>query len=449
MDDFLRGAVDMTASGATNAALGQTMQDYQQLDLPPGTLVAIALPNGRDLLTHYFATVLSGLVPLLISPATSLSRVRELARHLNIGAYVAGERFAAKVGGGRTFAVGGRWLAWMPLDDDHPERYEPGDVVMLTSGTSGTFSACVNRFDALLRNARRHNAATGVRAGDTVLVILPLYYSYAIVAQALGALTAGARLVIGGPPFTTDGYRATITDHGIDISAVTPALARQLLAEDRPLPRRLRTLTVGGDQLPGAQVGELLARHDGELYLTYGLTEAGPRVSTLAAHQEPRPRWDSVGLPLPDVAVGLRNVRPDGIGELVVESDTVLRRKAGQFHHQPLLAPGRIATGDLFSIDDGYLFFAGRIRDFVVIRGEKVSLLSMRTAAQAVPGVVRARTAVINEGDDPIIELVVHVADPARTTPETMTRQLGRVLMRGERPHRVRVLAEDHAQFHK
>ncbi|MEU7164305.1 class I adenylate-forming enzyme family protein [Streptomyces morookaense] len=451
-DAFLRDAVDLAPPGAPHCTLAGTMEDYRRAGLPPGTLVAIGLPNGRDLLTQFFAAVLTGLVPLLVNPSTPAGRVTELARHLNIGAYVTTERRAHAFGADRTYPAGTHRLIRTATREDHPEQYEPGDVVMLTSGTSGMFSACVNRLDALLRNARRHNLATGVRGGDTVLVILPLYYSYALVAQALSALAVGARLVIGGPPFHAEGYRAAIAAHGIDVSSITPTLARQLVDDAVPLPGRLRTLTVGGDRLAGAQVGELLALHDGDLYLTYGLTEAGPRVATLAAHREPPERWESAGLPLPGVHVGLRDVREDGVGELVVESDTVIRRKAGQVRGRPLPAPGRLATGDLFSIDAaGYLHFAGRLRDFVVVRGEKVSLHSMKRAAESLPGVVRAHTVVTDGegGDGPAVELVVEAADPTGTTADAVTGRLGRLLMPGERPHRVRVVATDTSHFHK
>lgn len=449
-DALLRSTVDLGAERAPGAGLERTLADYRRLGLPPGTLVGVGLPNGTDLLTHYFAIVLAGLVPLLAAPSSPPGRVAQLAGHLNMGAYVAPERIVAKLGDGRTHRVGARQLALLHRAEPHPERYRPGDVVMLTSGTSGIFSACMNRFDALLRNARRHNLATGVRPGDAVLVVLPLYYSYALVAQALSALAAGARLVIGRPPFRPDGYRAAITEHGIDVSSVTPALARQFTAQGAALPHRLRTLTVGGDQLTERHVGELLALHHGELYLTYGLTEAGPRVATLAAHREPRAHWRSVGLPLPQVGVSLREVRPDGVGELVVESDTVLSRKVGQVRSQPLLAPGRIATGDLFSMNAaGYLFFEGRLRDFVVVRGEKVSLFAMRQAAESLPGIACARPQVSDGDGDPVVELVVYAADPSRTTAEAVRRQLGRLLMRGELPHRVSVLAADGLDFHK
>jgi len=45
---------------------------------------------------------------------------------------------------------------------------------------------------------------------------------------------------------------------------------------------------VGGDSLAPEHVADLLrARPGRELYLTYGLTQAGARVSTLSAHAEP------------------------------------------------------------------------------------------------------------------------------------------------------------------
>jgi long-chain acyl-CoA synthetase len=434
--------VGLASDCTSNIALTNLTSDYGRLALPPGTLVAIVLPNSRDLLAQYFATILSGLVPMLLPPSIPLTRVFELSNLLSIGACVTTARRANKFTGHKVYEVGAQRLVRLTVDENQGEQYEPGDVVMLTSGTSGMFSACVNQVDALLRNARRHNETIGVSASDTILVILPLYYSYAVVAQALSALVAGARLVVGGPPFSPDGFRTTIENHGVDVSSITPTLARRLIGADIRMPSRLRTLTVGGDQLAGASVGELLALHSGNLYLTYGLTEAGPRVATLSAHSESRDRWHSVGLPLSGVCVSLRNVREDGIGELVVESDTVLKRNAGQVRSQCLVAPGRLATGDLFSIDaDGYLFFKGRLRDFVIVHGEKVSLFSMKAAAESIRGVVQAETSVTEDVDGPVIALTVYADDRSQITTEIITRKLALSLMANERPHRVSVVS--------
>src|SRR5205823_150846 len=161
--------------------------------------------------------------------------------------------------------------------------------------------------DSLVRNARRHADAVGLTGRDTVLVNLPLFYSYAIVAQALAALVTGARLVVSGPPFSPEAYEAAVGRYAVTSSSLTPTIARLLLAQGTRLPVGLRMLTVGGDRIAPEHVTRLRsANPDVELYVTYGLTEAGPRVSTLAAHREPPGRHGSVGVPLDGVTVSLR-----------------------------------------------------------------------------------------------------------------------------------------------
>jgi acyl-CoA synthetase (AMP-forming)/AMP-acid ligase II len=319
-------------------------------------------------------------------------------------------------------------------------------------------SGCVHRADALARNAARHAAAVGLRAGDTVLVTLPLHYSYAIVAQAFAALVTGLRLVISGPPFAPAAYREVIGRHGVTVSSVTPTIARLLLADPRPLPAGLRTLTVGGDLLAPAQVGALLAVNPGlELYLTYGLTEAGPRVTTLAAHAEPARRHASAGLPLPGVRTALRPVpgRP-GATELLVTSDTVLLRRVGRpGPDRTLVGPNTIATGDLFRADaDGYLYHEGRLSDFAILRGEKVYLAAVRQLIETVPGVVRCTTVIAEDAAH--FDLDVRVAAPGDLTATELTAAEQRIravvaanLLPGERPRRITVGPPDLATFHK
>ncbi|MCK7624964.1 acyl--CoA ligase [Streptomyces sp. RS10V-4] len=432
-------------------AFDEALADLRRLDLAPGTPVIIALSNGTHLLRHYFAALLSGCVPLAVSPATSSARITALAEHLKAGALIAARIDPARYGADRVRPAGTEQAVPLPMGGPQG-AYRPGEVLMLTSGTSGMFSACLHRLDSLLRNARRHSTAVGVRADDRLLISLPLYYSYAIVAQAMTALVTGAHLVLSGPPFNPAAYRATIERHRVTSSSITPTIARQLLELGTPLPAPLRSLAVGGDRLTPEHVAGLLDLNPGgELYVTYGLTEAGPRVATLAAHREPAHRHASVGRPLDDVTVALRDTGPDGVGELVVTTDTALLRKVGPSARQPLLAPGRVATGDLFRRDaDGYLYYRGRLSDFVVVRGEKVSLYSIRQAAQTIPGVARAVPRVARDDDgENCVDLEIHASEPVLVTDAMVHDALRPLLMRSERPRRITVVPLAAAAQHK
>ncbi len=228
------------------------------------------------------------------------------------------------------------------------------------------------------------------------------------------------------------------------------------LADPGHLPRGLRALAVGGDRLAPAEVADLLAAWpSAELYLTYGLTEAGPRVSTPAAHAEPAHRYGSIGRPLPGVRASLREVRDevgevrDEVGELLVESGTVLLRRVGQHSERVLPGPRTIATGDAFSIDDGYLTFHGRLSDLVVLRGEKVSLNTVRQAAHAIPGVVHCVPKVVDEGGTQVLDVHLSVTDSLPGGEKAVRRLLNSQLLPAERPRAVFISAADPESFRK
>jgi acyl-CoA synthetase (AMP-forming)/AMP-acid ligase II len=325
-------------------------------------------------------------------------------------------------------------------------------VILLTSGTSGFASGCVFDIGALLLNAQRHAASIGQRSDDTILMNLPIHFSFALVAQALSSLVCGNRLVIGGPPFHVPSYLATLRDFGITISSLTPVLVRRLLEHDSQLPRELRVLTVGGDALAPEHTEALLrSRPSGELYLTYGLTQAGPRVSTLAAHAEPATRHASVGRPLAGTTVHLEPApnHPE-LKQLFVSSATVMKRRIGITEGQPPeLTPASrcIPTGDVFEEDgEGYLYFRARLSDFIVRNGEKICLAAVRRVALRLPDVVRARTVIIRDaaggGED--FDLLLHTGADGH---EPYPALLRKWLRHSEMPREIRTVGIEESQL--
>jgi acyl-CoA synthetase (AMP-forming)/AMP-acid ligase II len=348
--------------------------------------------------------------------------------------------------------MGGIEVAWFPAQG--PPATAAGEVVLLTSGTSGAASGCVTTIDAMLRNGARHAASLGQRPGDTVLVSLPLHFSFAMVAQALGTLQREGTLIVAGPPFNVDTYGTLIETHRVTVSALTPVQVRALLQRlGVTLPLGLRVLSVGGDSLAPAHVSELLLRRPGgELYLTYGLTQAGPRVSTLAAHAEPPSRHGSVGKPIEGTRVTLADLG-DGSGrsELLVVSDTLMRRRIGVVEGRrsdDFRSPGVLATGDVFHQDeDGYLYYRGRLSEYILRGGEKVSLATVRRVATQLPCVVAARTGVHRRDDDEDFDLSLVVTDaPERPTAEQYRALLARSVRRGELPRSIHVIVDHPGQ---
>lgn len=445
---FLDGATEAQAAGTeADDPLDALVARFAALDAEPGSVVMIVLPNGLRLLRTFFAVCLAGHTPVLLAPSTPPRRVKEVAHQLGAHALVRAnlrpdDHGVTPVAEGDDLAVfGGR-----------NQAHGPGHAILMSSGTSGLAVGCLHSLEAMLRNASRHADSIGQRAGDTVMVSLPMYYSFALVAQVLGCLATGSRLVIAGPPFTVANYRATIARHGVTVSSLTPILAKSLVGNGEELPPPLRTLSVGGQALDPGYTSRLLKVNPAlELYVTYGLTEAGPRVSTLAAHREPPHRHGSVGLPIDGVSLSTR-AAPGGQREILVRSDTVYRYRVGEAapsKRGDLLEPGLLATGDIGHVDDdGYLHLAGRSSDFMTVRGEKVSTAGLRKAAESLPHVVRAAAEL--SGTDPDsaqLTLHVHVDETAAVTEADVHERLRAILTRHERPHVVRIHASNAERF--
>jgi acyl-CoA synthetase (AMP-forming)/AMP-acid ligase II len=420
-------------------------EQWRGAGLRPGDLVLLGLPNGVSLLAHFFGVLTAGGVPALVAPGTPIARLRELVTVFGARALgmmrVPGEALGAE----RVASIAGIEVASF-AGVTAPAASE-GEVVMLTSGTSGFASGCVFGLDSLLRNGARHADAIGLRPDDAMLVSLPLYFSFALVAQAMATLGRGGRLVVSGPPFHAPTYARTLRERRITVSSLTPVFVRTLLQTGSVPGEDLRVLTIGGDALSPEHVAEVVRRRrDREVYLTYGLTQAGPRVATLAAHAEPAGRYGSVGLPLADTRVSLAPL-DDGSGrrQLLVASDTVMRRRIGVLEGRggdDWHAPGLLATGDVFEQDDaGYLFHKGRLSEYILREGEKICLAAVRRVATTLPFVLSATTSVTrhDQGEDFDLTLVTAPsAEPGR--PETYRAHLGRALRRGELPRSIRVV---------
>jgi acyl-CoA synthetase (AMP-forming)/AMP-acid ligase II len=452
LDSFVERAVDAQPDALSEAvpdcaSLGKA---WQRCGIRPGDLVLLCLPNGKELLHQFFGVLMAQGIPALISPTMPTMRLREIAQAMGARA-IAALRLPAGDLGALSFEKIGRLQIAMLAATPEPAGF-PGEVVLLTSGTSGFASGCVFDFESLALNGERHANSLGQRTDDTVLISLPQYFSFALSALTLGSLVNGNRLVISGPPFNPVVYGKTIDDLGVTMSALTPVLIRPMLKADPSSLTKTRVLSVGGDMLEADLVGRLVELREGrDLYLTYGLTQAGPRVSTLAAHTAAPSRYSSVGLPLDGTTVFLRPMdNGSGQSQLFVTSDTVMKRTIGRVEgrlHNDLVAPKTIATGDAFRQDeDGYLFYMGRLSDFISRKGEKVSLAAVRRHAAQLANVVsvKTRTITLEDGSQDFdLELSIDANSFAGHDASETHKALGRFLRRTEMPRTIHIHPED------
>lgn len=369
----------------------QLFEGYARLALQPGSAVLIFAPNSVEFLFHWIAVLANGYVPCAIAPSTKTSFVTALQKSLKIAAIVGPQLDPSRYPAKHAAPIGAFQAV---VFDGIPPAYEPYDVLILTTGTSGSQTACVHTVESLACNASMTNKTLNITAADKQLCVLPLYHTYGLVTQTIGSIISGCELKIDGPPFNANRFADLIRKERISICGITPTIARDLLRRGTVLPA-LRSMSIGGDRVTAEEVMSLLSKpFINELYITYGLTEAGPRVSVLPAHTAPIEAYDSVGMPFSGVSIRIENPDANGVGQLLVKTPSVCRRRVGEnIQRQPFTSDGFLETGDLFTRDAaGYLRYVARKADILIVKGEKLNTRSIDMVAASHPDVEFART---------------------------------------------------------
>ncbi len=265
-------------------------------------------------------------------------------------------------------------------------------LILLTSGSSGQPRAAVLEHHAILANLRGNVVSLGLRDDDRTLVLLPLTHAYALVHQCLAHLLIGATVCLApGVPVGGLLHRYLESSRATTLSTVPPLL-RSLVAglkRSRCALADLRLITVGAAFADRLSVNECLALLPHvRLAITYGLTEAGPRVAThFVAPGEPFTP-ERVGAPLPNVAVGLRPLA-DGRQEIVLRTRSAMRGYLDELEARSAVTV--LSTGDTGELRAGEIFLRGRMGRSINRGGILVGAEQIESALLAHPAVAAAR----------------------------------------------------------
>jgi acyl-coenzyme A synthetase/AMP-(fatty) acid ligase len=336
----------------------------------PGHRVAFRLPTGARLLVAMLGAIKAGLMVTLFPQNFGSAALELCIRDFDPDCVVDDPDAPLPIGP----------PARLP-------RSAPGMIVLWTSGSSGVPRGLVFEVGGLLWNAASNAVVLGLRSDDRSLVYLDGAYCYALVHQILSHLIVGASVVFPEQPPWLARVGGDIERWKATTLAVVPSMLAAILRAPalREKLASLRVLTVGGGAVGETLLGEAAASVGGNLYVTYGLTEAGPRVCTrlFEAGRTPSPR--SVGHPMPGVEVEL-----DGEGELCVRTPSA-RVGCMQAGKLSPLAP-LIRTGDFAAIQgDGTVRILGRKGRVINRGGLKIAPAEIETVLRVHPRVIDAR----------------------------------------------------------
>ncbi len=256
-------------------------------------------------------------------------------------------------------------------------------LVLFTSGTEGAPKGVVLTNANLMANALQmlDHMRDILGRDEIVLNPLPMFHSFGLTAATLAPLMGGIKVVLYPSPLhyrqipkIVERVKATV------LIATDTFLAGYIRAAEPGQLASLRHVIAGAERVK-AQTRELWSANGTEILEGYGATECAP---VLACNQPAASRHGSVGRLLPGITSRL--VAVPGLNEgarLHVRGANVM---AGY-----LLAdsPGVVVppedgwhdTGDIVTIDDGYVTICGRAKRFAKLGGEMVSLAAVESMA--------------------------------------------------------------------
>lgn len=370
----------------------------------PGERVGIMLPASVAATVVYLSTLFAGKTPVMInwtvgrrnvSHALDLTqtqavltsqRLTDRLRSQGIDLGEARERFVylEHVGAGVSRATKLRALirsrfSWRAL---RKATISPTAAILFTSGSESLPKAVPLSHTNLLTNLRDILQVISLTGNDRLLGMLPPFHSFGLTGNLLLSVCAGMPTVFHANP-TEGGLLAKLVEaYRVSMIVGTPTFLSGVARAGSPKQlASLRLAFTGAEECPD-RVFRLLKERCANAVVVegYGITECSPIVSV---NDPGDPHPFTIGHVLPSVQMALVDVEtggpvaPGAPGMLLVRGPSVFSGYRGDAPNPFMRHEGQdwYRTGDLVSADaDGLLTFRGRLKRFVKIGGEMISL---------------------------------------------------------------------------
>ncbi len=261
-------------------------------------------------------------------------------------------------------------------------------AVLFTSGSESHPKAVPLTHGNILANIRDAAQALNFREDERVMGCLPPFHAFGLTTTTILPLLLGLRVVYHPNPTEGRMLARIIEAYHATLLVGTPTFLGGILrtAEDRHL-ESLRIVVSGAEKCPEQIYATLARRWPKTMVLEgYGITECSPVVSV---NREDDPRNGSIGKPLLSVEWAIvdletgRRVEPGQPGMLLVRGPSIFSGYLNldvESPFEPFEGRDWYRTGDLVLQDRGVLVFSGRLKRFVKLGGEMVSLPAIEEA---------------------------------------------------------------------
>jgi acyl-[acyl-carrier-protein]-phospholipid O-acyltransferase/long-chain-fatty-acid--[acyl-carrier-protein] ligase len=265
----------------------------------------------------------------------------------------------------------------------HQGAPEDTAVILFTSGSEKDPKAVRLTHKNILTNIEAVTPIFGFQSEDVFMCTLPFFHVFGLTVDLWLPIYHGMSMLTYANPLDFKKVCTIVREEKASFLVGTPSFFWGYLRKSEPGDfESLRIALTGADKCPEALREGFKNKHNITVFEGYGATECSPVISTnTPAFNRP----GSVGKPIPGLQVRIEHYEtgkvciPGEDGRILVKGDSVMKGYFNDFEQTSLhIRSGWYDTGDMGNIDsDGYLWHVGRLKRFVKIGGEMVSLVKI------------------------------------------------------------------------
>lgn len=254
-------------------------------------------------------------------------------------------------------------------------------VILFTSGSEKEPKAVQLSHKNIGHNLKNIPGWIDVSNEDVFAGTMPLFHVFGLTTNFWLPLYLGCSIVTHANPLDYKTIVSSIKKYNITILIGTPTFFHGYLKKSNKGDfDSVRVAIAGADKLGQKLRESFIKQHNLTILEGYGATETSPVVSV---NQVENNKPGSIGRPIPGVQVKIIDHETDEElpagkeGKIMVKGDLVMKGYLGDIEETSLhIHAGWYDTGDMGMLDeDGFLWHRGRLKRFVKVGGEMVSLV--------------------------------------------------------------------------